>query len=274
MKRIGWIVLGVVVGVAGSFLMGAKPGELPPITVNLDGTERPSKLTTVNDNELAYDSIFARYSNRTAVHHADARANGSMAKPQPLVQSDLVSSFQSFGWDGKTFEHGASLNVEVDGPVTSDRMPSGFAFKTRGVKEPVVGTALQIRSNKTTNNWGRIAYDQTAVGTHGMNSDKSDYDADDVLREGTPDGVWRLQAHTSDRTISGILCPQGPSAKDGHFLTIINVGTNKISILNEGAASQPQNRVITGTGATMVLAENQNVTLFYDTFTQRWRALQ
>jgi len=92
-----------------------------------------------------------------------------------------------------------------------------------------------------------------------ITSDQNNYDF------GTESFV-RLSTDAS-RTITGLL-----AGKDGQVLVICNIGSNDLSLANQNVSSTDVNRIITGSGGTVVISADQSVTLIYDGTTQRWRA--
>jgi hypothetical protein len=61
------------------------------------------------------------------------------------------------------------------------------------------------------------------------------------------------------------------AGSDGQRYVLANVGTNNITITNQDTNSQAANRVITGSGASVILAPDQLMDLVYDGTTSRWR---
>lgn len=58
---------------------------------------------------------------------------------------------------------------------------------------------------------------------------------------------------------------------DGKRLALANVGTQSITLTNEGTGSVAANRILTGLGADVTLAKDQVVEMMYDATTARWR---
>jgi hypothetical protein len=76
--------------------------------------------------------------------------------------------------------------------------------------------------------------------------------------------IVRLSSDAT-RTITGI------AADSGAVVTLYNVGAFDIRIDHEDTASTAANRVTSATGADIVLAPNDNITLVYDSTSSRWR---
>lgn len=74
------------------------------------------------------------------------------------------------------------------------------------------------------------------------------------------------------RAITGII-PFGVGGQSS-MLVIANVGSFNITLKNQNASSTAANRIITGTGADLVVAPDQTVMLIYDLTTQRWRVFK
>jgi hypothetical protein len=82
-------------------------------------------------------------------------------------------------------------------------------------------------------------------------------------------GVWRVSSDADARIIRGIL-----AGVDGQNLTFININAaHTIVLKNEDALDSAANRIITGTGADITLAANENRRLIYDGTSSRWRVL-
>lgn len=58
---------------------------------------------------------------------------------------------------------------------------------------------------------------------------------------------------------------------DGKLLTILNTTSFDLTIRHESTSSAAANRIITNTGANIVLSQNATIDLRYDSTTQRWR---
>ena len=80
--------------------------------------------------------------------------------------------------------------------------------------------------------------------------------------------IWRISS-TGAVNVTGI----GSSGLSGQtqWLTLINIGTQNISITNQDGLSTAGFRIITGTGGTIVLGADATMTLVYDPLTIRWR---
>lgn len=79
--------------------------------------------------------------------------------------------------------------------------------------------------------------------------------------------IIRITATGADRAITGVLAQ--PSAQ----VTFINVGTNLVTFKPDDAASAAPNRILTGGIADIDLAANDNLTMWYDNDSSRWRVL-
>jgi hypothetical protein len=80
----------------------------------------------------------------------------------------------------------------------------------------------------------------------------------------------RISGDAVTSVITGI---DATAAQDGDSFELTNISANTINITNQDAASLAANRIITGTGATYVLAADETVIVRYDTTTARWRLL-
>lgn len=91
-----------------------------------------------------------------------------------------------------------------------------------------------------------------------ITSDQNDY----ALATGT---FFRLSTDAS-RTITGLT-----GGTDGKWMVIANVGSFNLVLANQNASSTTTNRIITGTGASITIAPDEQVRLIYDSTTGRWR---
>lgn len=77
--------------------------------------------------------------------------------------------------------------------------------------------------------------------------------------------IWRISSDAA-RTITGIA-----AGKSGQRIILVNVGSFSITLSNQDVLSAAANRIITGTGASVVLAADDAAELLYDDTTARWR---
>ena len=82
-------------------------------------------------------------------------------------------------------------------------------------------------------------------------------------------GGWFRISSDAARTITGFL-----GGTDGRGFVLSNVGSFNITLANESASSAAAYRIITGTGADMVLLPNDDVWLLYDITSERWRVIE
>ena len=80
--------------------------------------------------------------------------------------------------------------------------------------------------------------------------------------------MLRVTASGGAQAITGI-----KYGRSGRVLWVMNVGSNDVELANQSTASDAQNRIITHTGATLVLAPNESVMMIYDATSQRWRTV-
>lgn len=82
----------------------------------------------------------------------------------------------------------------------------------------------------------------------------------------------RLSGNVVTSVLTGLTAPSaGALNGDGRTHLLVNIGANPIDITNEDAASTAANRFLTVTGATVTLAQNATMLLWYDTTSDRWR---
>jgi hypothetical protein len=91
-----------------------------------------------------------------------------------------------------------------------------------------------------------------------ITADKNNYDVG-------PGEFFRISSDAA-RNITGIL-----GGTDNRTIYISNVGAFTITLQDQNAGSTAANRIITGTGADVALATDDNAILKYDVLTNRWR---
>lgn len=77
--------------------------------------------------------------------------------------------------------------------------------------------------------------------------------------------VLRLSSDTS-RNITGF-----SGGVKGRSLTIINVGTSEINLVQQSVLSSAANRIVSSLVGDILVRQNQVLRLYYDSTTQRWR---
>lgn len=63
------------------------------------------------------------------------------------------------------------------------------------------------------------------------------------------------------------------NVKAGRQVEIMNVGVNNIVLRNQNAGSAAENRIITGTAASVTIQPDRSARLTYDGTTTRWRLI-
>lgn len=76
----------------------------------------------------------------------------------------------------------------------------------------------------------------------------------------------RLSANAAGSTLTGIA-----AAASGTFLKIVNISANNLTLSNNDGASAGANQILTGTGANIVLGQDDTADLIYDATTAKWR---
>ena len=77
---------------------------------------------------------------------------------------------------------------------------------------------------------------------------------------------FRLSTSGGAQIITGFA-----NVQPGREIFLYNVGANNITLNNQDAGSSAENRIITGTGAAVVVAPDGSAVLVYDNITLRWR---
>ena len=132
--------------------------------------------------------------------------------------------------------------------------------------EIVLKDAAQELTNKTTFdlvNYGNLEL----FGQFGLKTETANVSAD-VNNAVVTYGGLRINASVPV-TYSGFV-----PVKDNQIIIIFNVGAQNVTVSNQDTNSSANNRVITGTGASIVLAPDESMTLWYDGTTFRWRVLK
>jgi len=81
--------------------------------------------------------------------------------------------------------------------------------------------------------------------------------------------VARLTTDAS-RDITGFTV-DGATASDGFWAYLLNVGANNIVLKHQSTSSDAANRIISSTGADIILSTDQMAEMWYDVTTGRWR---
>lgn len=74
------------------------------------------------------------------------------------------------------------------------------------------------------------------------------------------------------RTITGFDI-DATTVRENDCIVVVNVGTENITLADQNASSDAENRIITNTGADLVLAADECAILWYDDTTDRWRVI-
>jgi hypothetical protein len=83
-------------------------------------------------------------------------------------------------------------------------------------------------------------------------------------------GFTRLTPNALNTVVTGL---SATNIRDGHRLTVINIGNKTLTFNHQDAGSAAANRIITSTGAAIVLTQDQTVEFMYDLTTARWRQI-
>ncbi len=81
--------------------------------------------------------------------------------------------------------------------------------------------------------------------------------------------IWRLEASGADRTVTGVALQSA-----GDTLIVVNIGsTNNVVLAHQNASSTASNRIVSPTGADLILGPDEYAYLWHDATTDRWRVL-
>jgi hypothetical protein len=103
-----------------------------------------------------------------------------------------------------------------------------------------------------------------ALATHatspaGMAATENDY-------AGAAGSFARLTPNAAGTAITGFA-----GGVDGRVLTIVNLGAPNVTLAHQNAGSAAGNRILTNTGASVVVPPNGTASFLYDAATSRWR---
>lgn len=198
-----------------------------------------------------------KYSDGFANHTAQGRARGSIGSPLDVRNNDIVAQYNGQGYlDGK-FTKVAAVNMQVDPSRDLDDGMSGqLVFKV--ANEGRFVPAMVLDSRRRTRFRGTLLFGQD---THVVEEDRDD------IELGQEKALVQRFATEGSRSISGFW------GDEGEVIVIINVGDGRLTLANRSERSLPQNRIVTGTGADLVLEPDETATIFYDEASERWRVL-
>lgn len=81
-------------------------------------------------------------------------------------------------------------------------------------------------------------------------------------------GVYRLTTSSGLTGVAGI-----PAGTAGQLLILENKMTNSFLLLNESASATAANRILTGTGNNIRIAQDASISFVYDQFASRWQVI-
>ncbi len=111
-----------------------------------------------------------------------------------------------------------------------------------------------------------------ATNLHLQVSQTISFEPIDVNSTGTITALAATDASNVRLTGAGAKTIQGIVA-DNKILILQNTVAATLTIANENGSATAGNRIITGTGASLVIAEGGSVTLIYDSTASRWRVI-
>jgi len=210
-----------------------------------------------------------KYSDGFANHLVQGRARGSLAAPADVRDNDVVAQYAGHGYRAGAFEKVGAVDMQVDarGDLAGG-MTGKLVFKVAGLDGNThsFDAALKIDRRLRTLLEGALALRHT---THPlMEADQDDYELGDQRTS-----VHRF-ATDAPRAISGFVATKDiDSPVAGELVILINVGAADLILENQSERSLAQDRIVTGTGASLTLRPDQTATLFYDQTSARWRVL-
>jgi hypothetical protein len=69
-----------------------------------------------------------------------SKANGTIDAPAILADGNELAQFEFYGYDGNSFDLGASLEVQVDGVPSDGNVPMKFSFQIQGNEKLAIGS--------------------------------------------------------------------------------------------------------------------------------------
>jgi len=129
------------------------------------------------------------------------------------------------------------------------------------------GTATQPMICKGVNGDGSLAFGYQDSTTNSLTADKTDWNLNGNTQ------VLQRWSGTAARNINSFSLGQGATSGDGMTFWITNTGTFALTLKHESATgTTAANKIHSGTGADIVLAQDQQALITYDSALQRWRA--
>jgi hypothetical protein len=196
-------------------------------------------------------------------------------KSGTMVLGSAGAAFQVAVWID-TFEISSDANFTYDGSTL------GLAAAFLGVpassqtfiwNEGGVDSDMRFEGDNKTSNFlldasddevaidGRLSLIDLTPST--ITADQNDYNPESTATNRS--SAWRVSSDAA-RTITGIA-----NGLRGRVLLLTNVGSFGITLANQSGSSTAANRIITSTGADVVLAADASAILWYDSTTSRWR---
>jgi hypothetical protein len=147
-----------IVSLQGSVVIG-------DAATNQDG----SLLLTTNtySSSVLAGFTFSQYHETAdAVNWTLFRARGTSATPEVVKSGDDLAEIAFAGWDGVTATVGGNINMIVDGPVTSGRIPTKFSFRTNSTTGASVKAELSSTGVWKVNQLGALTGTTITVPTN------------------------------------------------------------------------------------------------------------
>jgi hypothetical protein len=248
---------------------------------NLESAAAILDVTSTDNTLNAAYALIARSRNSVASFTANIGSSSSSAvtathKDGTVFLAKLVGSTGTAGVAFKydNAQDGGTTNTRGIFCVNSSSTLSTAYFKNSNTS----GTALLVEGGGTGYgiqinagqiglwNTKRTLLDQqvrfTAAGFAAVNGNQDNI--------GIPDSVFiRVTGPTAAFTIRGI-----GNGIDGRYIILANRSAFAMTLANQNANSTAANRIITGTGADVVIAADATAALVYDDTTDRWLLLR
>lgn len=228
---------------------------------------------SINNNEIKWDTNTSagRYdgTNKTGIKLTSANScDGNSVKRSDIGIDNSVSNMDLVGNkinDAITagIQYGSVTNLTITGgSIFVGKSGAAGILQTSGNGTGVfIDPAISFVVSGGAVKYSGLGNDVNGVDTITYGAgDNNDWAIEDYAN------TIRATANASGSAITGIA-----SGYNNRKVTITNISANTLTIENEDTASTAANRILTGTGVAVSLAQNDTANLYYDAVSDRWR---
>jgi len=230
------------------YLLGFEPGSKSGLLTNAVSFNKLAAATGSNSVDM---SGYSQILNWSTLSSGTGTALGLVADQ---LTSGKVFSVSSAGTTTGTL---ADFTLSGNGTTTAVALSAAI---TNASSSATALKVSNIGSGLAADVTGAVAFRKgTDFTTGGSTNDAAFSNA----------SLIRLASTSSAQTITGIA-----GGTDGKLLTLMNAGTvGTATIANQNVGSLAANRIITGTGGDLLLAQDASMLLMYDGSVSRWRVI-